>query len=98
MVYLENINLPQVGAPGVDNRYSAGSNLLINAGIWQGFLIALELPVIQIPPQTWQAAHGLFRWQSLLRKDPSAETPFTLARRLWPDAPLEFQADEWNRR
>jgi len=64
------------------------------AGIWQGFLIALELPVTLIPPQTWQAAHALYHWQARLKEDPSIFTPLTYARRLWPDAPLEFQADD----
>ncbi len=82
-------------SPG--NRYSAGSNLLIDSEIWQGWCMALGLQVEQIPPATWQAAHGLFRWQSRLKKhpnDPTIFTPLTYARRLFPAAPLEFKADD----
>lgn len=96
VVYLENINLPSTG-DDVDNRWSAGSNLLVNSGIWQGWCMALSLQVVQIPPATWQAAHGLFRWQSRLKKhpnDPTIFTPLTYARRLFPAASLEFKADD----
>jgi hypothetical protein len=47
-VYLENVNLPQVGAGGLENRFSAGANLLVNSGIWQGWLLTLELPWVLI--------------------------------------------------
>jgi hypothetical protein len=59
--------------------------------------MALGLQVVQIPPATWQAAHGLFRWQSRLKKfpdDPTIFSPLVYARRLFPAAPLEFQADD----
>ncbi len=79
-------------SPG--NRYSAGSNLLIDSEIWQGWLLALGLPVILVRPQTWQACHGLYTWKKRLEDDPFADTPLILARRLWPDASLEFQADD----
>ncbi len=92
-VYLENINLP-TGASGVDNQYSAGANLLINSGIWQGWLMVLGLPVVLIRPQTWQALHGLFAWKKRLEDDPTADTPLILARRSWPEASLEFKADD----
>ncbi len=94
VVYLENINLPSTG-DDIDNRWSAGSNLLVNSGIWQGWLMALELPVVLVRPQTWQAAHDLHHWQSRLKEDPGADTPLIVARRNWPDAPLEFKADGW---
>ena len=93
IVYLENINLPTGGA-GIDNKYCATGNLLINTGIWQGWLIALDLPVVSIAPITWQAAVGLHRWKSKLIANPAGQTPLTLARSAWPGAPLEYQADD----
>ena len=92
-IYLENINLPTGGA-GIDNRFCATGNLLINTGIWQGWLIALDLPVISIAPITWQAAVGLNRWKSKLKDNPSGLTPLILARSQWPQAPLEHKADD----
>src|SRR5208337_4458586 len=93
VVYLEDINLPTT-AEAVENRWSAGSNLLVNSGIWQGWLIALSLPVVMIPPATWQAAVGLFRWQKRQKNGEPVESPLDLARRLYPEAPLEFQKDD----
>ena len=93
IVYLENINLPTGGA-GIDNKFCATGNLLINTGIWQGWLIALDLPVISIAPITWQAAVGLHRWKSKLIANPAGQTPLILARSSWPGAPLEYQADD----
>ena len=92
-IYLENINLPTGGA-GIDNKFCATGNLLINTGIWQGWLIALDLPVISIAPITWQAAVGLHRWKSKLVVNPAGLTPLTLARSQWPGAPLEHKADD----
>lgn len=94
MAYLENINLPQVGAAGIENKFSAGGNLLVNSGIWQGWLMALEIPAILIPPATWQAAHKLYHWQAKRKDDPGAMTPIKKARSNWPAAPLEFNADD----
>src|SRR5271157_4914769 len=93
VVYLENINLPSTG-DDIENRWSAGSNLLVNSGIWQGWCMALGLPLVLVPPATWQAAHNLYQWKSRLAKDPDSPTPMTVARGEWPDAPLEFQADD----
>ena len=93
IVYLENINLPTGGA-GIDNKFCATGNLLINTGIWQGWLIALDLPVISIAPITWQAAVGLHRWKSKLIANPAGQTPLILARSSWPGAPLEHKADD----
>lgn len=92
-IYLENINLPTGGA-GIDNKYCAAGNLLINTGIWQGWLIALDLPVVSIAPITWQAAVGLHRWKSKLVVNAAGLTPLALARSQWPAAPLEFKADD----
>jgi hypothetical protein len=92
IVYLEDINLPQAAPLG--NQFSGGSNLLINSGIWQGWLIALDLPYVLVRPQTWQAAHGLHHWQARQKKNPAAPSPVSRARDLWPVAPLQFQADD----
>ncbi len=56
--------------------------------------MALGQPVVLVRPQTWQACHGLYTWKKRLEDDPFADTPLLLARRLWPDASLEFQADD----
>ncbi len=50
--------------------------------------------MVLIRPQTWQAGCGLYTWKKRLEVDPFADTPLLLARRLWPDASLEFQADD----
>lgn len=91
-VYLEDVNLPQKGALG--NQHSSGSNLLINSGIWQGWLIALNIPYVLVHPLTWQALSGLTRWQAKLKKNPNALTPLIRAREFWPAAPLQFLADD----
>ena len=97
-VYIENVNLPQTGA-GLENKFCGSGNLLVNVGIWQGFLIALDIPFDEIAPATWQAAFGLFQWKKKLEKaawqeSAAVQSPLTLARKLWPGAPLEFQADD----
>ena len=97
IAYLEDINLPQTG-PGIDNRFSRADNLMVNFGIWQGWLMAAGLAYELIAPATWQAAAGLFRWKKRLEQSEfggaPVDSPLTLARRLWPSAPLEFQADD----
>ena len=95
--YIEDINIPQTGA-GIDNQFSGSGNLLVNYGIWQGWLMAVGLAYEPIAPATWQAVFGLFRWKKRLEQTqfggPPVDSPLTLARRLWPSAPLEFQADD----
>jgi len=95
--YIEDINLPQTGA-GIDNQFSGSGNLLVNFGIWQGWLMAVGLEYELIAPATWQAAAGLFKWKKRLEQSEfggaPVDSPLTLARRLWPTAPLEFQADD----
>ena len=93
MVYIENVNLP-TGGEGLSNKFCATGNLLVNVGIWHGFLIALDMPVVSIAPATWQAAVGLHRWKSKLKDNPAGLTPLILARSAWPGAPLEYQADD----
>ena len=57
--------------------------------------MALGLRVVMVRPQTWQAAHNLYQWQAKLKiTDPDGPTPLIVARRTWPDAPLEFKADD----
>lgn len=73
---------------------TAMQSLLINAGIWRGWLMALDIPWGEIHPNSWQSQVGLFRWQKKLAADPSALTPLKLARDLYPDADLRFQADD----
>jgi hypothetical protein len=56
--------------------------------------MALELPFVLILPQTWRAAHGLYRWQKKKDNDRAQQSPLSLARHKWPGAPLEFKADD----
>ncbi len=92
LTYLEDVNLPP--ADGLDNRFSSSSNLLINSGIWQGWLMAVGLPVVLVRPQTWQGHHNLYGWKKKLEGNPGGPTPLLNARRAWPEAPLEFKADD----
>ena len=94
IIYLEDVNMPQNPAAGIENRFSGGSNLMVNLGIWQGWLIALDLPYVLIPPATWQSGAGLHRWKKAYRDNPSAPCPLSRARQFWPAAPLQFQADD----
>jgi hypothetical protein len=96
-VYIEDVNLPQTGV-GLENKFCGSGNLLINVGIWHGWLMAVGLPFEPIAPITWQAAFGLHRWKKKLEQarfgGAPVDSPLTLARRLWPTAPLEFALDD----
>jgi hypothetical protein len=94
-IYIENVNLPTTGA-GLEGAgaWAGSGNLLVNSGIWQGFLIGLGLPFCQIAPATWLAAQGLHHWKKKLEHDPAGLSPLTMARSRWPQAPLEFKADD----
>jgi hypothetical protein len=67
---------------------------LINFGMWQGMIIAAGLAFDVISPLTWQAAYGLTSWAKKQADGISCHSPLTLARHLWPAAPLDFQADD----
>lgn len=56
--------------------------------------MAAGLVVVQVHPITWQNAYSLAKWQSKVKDNPASLTPLKLARQLWPQAPLEFQADD----
>ncbi len=92
LTYLEDVNLPP--ADGLGNRFSSSSNLMVNSGIWQGWFLALGHQVALVRPTTWQAAVGLFNWKKRQENHERVESPLALARRLYPEAPLEFQADD----
>jgi hypothetical protein len=98
-VYLELVQtFPQM-ASGFQNR---NQGLLVNLGIWQGFLLAAGIDYELISPLTWQAIHGLQSWvkrQEEWERSPvpgsvMPHSPLSLARTTWPQAPLEFQADD----
>lgn len=81
----------------------AMQSLLVNAGIWQGFCIAHGIPFTLITPPEWQNMVGLQNWKKneerLNRKGASVmglipNTPIRLARKLWPNAPLDHAADD----
>ena len=85
-VYLELVQtFPQKGS-GFQNR---NQGLLVNLGVWQGWCLALGVPYLLVSPLTWQAAYCLSHCHDI-----KAESPLEIARRLWPGAPLEFQADD----
>jgi len=67
---------------------------LVNYGIWQGMLYAAGVPFVTISPITWQAATGLRSWQAKQKLNPAAPSPLSLARQLWPAAPLPYLADD----
>jgi hypothetical protein len=91
VVYLEDVRIfPGEGGA----RATQTQSLLVNQGIWQGFLLALGLTYLIIHPHTWQAVHGLRNWQKLQEKNPAHPSPLTKARAIWPNAPLEFGADD----
>jgi hypothetical protein len=90
VVYLEMVRVFPKETKGF---ISQGQGLLVNSGIWQGWLLSLGLPFIQVDPNSWQSAQGLLYWQKKRDKDPRQHSPLTLARSWWPSAPLEFQAD-----
>lgn len=90
-IYLEMINAhPGEGVGHVTRNQS----LFVNFGIWQGWLMAAGLRYLLIHPATWQTAHGLRNWQKRQAKGLPCHSPLTLARERWPDAPLDYQADD----
>jgi hypothetical protein len=74
-------------------------SLLVSAGRWMQILDLLAVAYELIHPQTWQAAYGLYRWQSRRSKlagvtgklEGFALTPWDLAARLWPEASIKGQ-------
>ena len=85
MAYIEEVGLfRQVGT----GQMMQSQPLLINFGVWLGFLIALGIPYRQVKPAAWQARFGLRHWAK--EKKPG---PLPLARSYWPAAPLEHLAD-----
>ncbi len=90
-VYLEQVRVfPRAGMAHV----TQGQSLLVNQGIWQGWLIALALPYRLIDPATWQSQAGLFHWRKKLAANPRSHSPLTMARQVWPQAPYTSQPDD----
>ena len=90
-VYLELI---QVFPQKESGFISQGQGTIANWGIWQGFLIAAGLRFEVISPLTWQAPAGLTSWAKKQSQGIDCHSPLTLARLLWPAAPLEFKVDD----
>jgi hypothetical protein len=91
IVYIEMINAhPGEGLGHVVNNMS----LVDNLGTWKGFLFAAGIPFTLIHPATWQAAAGLRSWQAKQKLNPALPSPLSLARSLWPAAPLPCLADD----
>jgi len=91
IVYLELIQTFPQKSKGFITRNQA---TLVNYGIWQGMLYAAGVPFVTISPITWQAATGLRSWQAKQKLNPAAPSPLSLARQLWPAAPLPYLADD----
>ena len=90
-IYIEMINAhPAEGIGHVINNLA----LVDNLGIWKGFCYAAGIPFTLIHPATWQAATGLRSWQAKQKLNPAAPSPLSLARQLWPAAPLPYLADD----
>ena len=90
-VYIERVqNRPGEGLAFVLNNFA----LIENAGIWQGFILAAGLAPVLVHPATWQNAFNLAKWQAKAKANPNSPTPLTLARQLWPAAPLACLADD----
>jgi len=91
LVYLEKIAaFPGEGLGHVVNTIP----LSVNWGIWQGFLLVAGLTWVEISPPMWQAAWKLTKWVKAIKANGHGPTPLSKARERWPDAPLEFQADD----
>ena len=56
-------------------------------------LYAAGVPFVTISPITWQAATGLRSWQVKQKLNPGSPSPLSLARQLWPDAPMPCEVD-----
>ena len=90
-IYIEMINAhPAEGIGHVINNLA----LVDNLGIWKGFCYAAGIPFTLIHPATWQAATGLRSWQAKQKLNPGSPSPLSLARQLWPAAPLPYLADD----
>lgn len=90
-IYLELVQtFPQM-ASGFQNL---NQGLLVNLGIWQGFLMAARVEFELISPRLWQNAHNLTAWQKKQAAGLPQPSPLDLARLIWPAAPLEFLADD----
>jgi hypothetical protein len=90
-VYLELI---QVFPQKESGFIQQGQSTIANWGIWQGFMIAAGVPYDVVSPLTWQAAYGLTSWAKKQADGISCHSPLTLARHLWPTAPLPCLADD----
>jgi hypothetical protein len=94
--YLERVNIfPRQGKGFITQMQS----LLVSAGRWMQILDLLDVAYDLIHPQTWQAAFGLYRWQSrraklrklIVKGDGYDLTPWDTAARLWPEAGIKGQ-------
>ncbi len=90
IVYIELIQTFPQESKGFITR---NQSTLINFGQWQGMLIAAGLPFCTISPLTWQSKVGLTSWQKKQKDGIACHSPLSLARSIWPNAPMEFEAD-----
>ena len=90
-IYLELVQTFPQKDSGFQQR---NQGLLVNLGIWQGFCLAAGVPFELISPLTWQAAHGLTSWAKKQADGIACHSPLSLARSLWPAAPLPCQVDD----
>jgi hypothetical protein len=93
-VYIEDVNVYRKPEAGIELKLGVPGNMLINFGIWQGWLMALDIAYSVIPINTWQAAQKLLFWKKKKSKNPDHHSPLSLAREKWPEASLEFKRDD----
>ena len=91
IIYIEDVRIFPRETKGF---ITSNQGLLINSGIWQGFMISAKIPYAPIPMATWQSASGLHHWQAKQKINPALPSPLSLARQLWPAAPLPCLADD----
>ncbi|WP_421901278.1 hypothetical protein [Maridesulfovibrio sp.] len=83
---ITNVGLERVHSmpgQGVSSTFKLGENF----GIWQGLLLAYGLPFETITPQTWMKSY------SMVKKVRNDKPSLTVARQLFPAAPLERKKD-----
>lgn len=74
--------------------------LLVNAGMWHGFLLCLGIPYREVRPQEWQAYHQLKAWKrgrdrlKAIRQD-NAEVQAVLDQAILEGTPLGKARRRW---
>ncbi len=80
-----------------DGRFHRMGKLLQNYGEWRGICMAQKIPIIEVAAVTWQNYFKLkFRKGSGTNRSIKANMVLSLARLMFPGAPLQFKnRDGW---